>query len=308
MASLTAHLLDLDRHAAMGFRPDCPVCRAERLSGRLTQRSVVSTRIQAGVLAGVISLSASTLPAVAVAKPPPGGMSGSESEGDSTDAGTGDDTAANPDDPDSSAPSLDPPAGGDPASGPSGADAAAVPAPPPATPQPDGTVDDSVPPPALPSGPPPPQEESGAQTPDPGPSTPSKRKHRGDRGGKAGGGDPHRGGGGQPETAPSSVPTLPSTTQREVAQATSPTPSAGSSSGDRSDRARSEGHSSRTEDGVHVVRRGESLWTIAADRLGRVAGNAAIAREVNRLWSLNADRIASGKPDLIMPGDRLRTS
>ena len=56
----------------------------------------------------------------------------------------------------------------------------------------------------------------------------------------------------------------------------------------------------------HVVQRGESLWSIATDRLGDRAGVEQIAREVNRLWQLNEDRIASGSPDLLYTGTRLR--
>jgi nucleoid-associated protein YgaU len=51
---------------------------------------------------------------------------------------------------------------------------------------------------------------------------------------------------------------------------------------------------------------GDTLWTIAADQLGGRSSSAAIAGEVNRLWMLNADRIASGEPQLIQPGQRLR--
>ncbi len=56
----------------------------------------------------------------------------------------------------------------------------------------------------------------------------------------------------------------------------------------------------------HVVQRGESLWSIASDRLGEQAGVEQIAREVDRLWQLNEDRIASGSPDLLYTGTRLR--
>jgi nucleoid-associated protein YgaU len=59
-------------------------------------------------------------------------------------------------------------------------------------------------------------------------------------------------------------------------------------------------------DRFHVVRRGESLWSIAADVLGENATVARIAREVNRLWRLNEERIATGDRNLLLVGTRLR--
>jgi len=59
-------------------------------------------------------------------------------------------------------------------------------------------------------------------------------------------------------------------------------------------------------DRFHVVRPGESLWSIAADLLGERATVPRIAREVNRLWELNDDRIGTGRPDLLFAGTRLR--
>ena len=58
-------------------------------------------------------------------------------------------------------------------------------------------------------------------------------------------------------------------------------------------------------DRAHVVRAGESLWSIAGDVLGDGASAARIAREVNRLWQLNSGRIATGDPDLIAVGTKL---
>jgi nucleoid-associated protein YgaU len=56
----------------------------------------------------------------------------------------------------------------------------------------------------------------------------------------------------------------------------------------------------------HVVEAGDSLWSIARRLLGRDASPGRIAREVNRLWELNEDRIGTGDPDLLMVGTRLR--
>jgi Tfp pilus assembly protein FimV len=63
---------------------------------------------------------------------------------------------------------------------------------------------------------------------------------------------------------------------------------------------------SKAGDRVHVVRRGESLWSIASDLLGEDASTARVAREVSRLWELNENRIATGSPDLLFSGTRLR--
>jgi nucleoid-associated protein YgaU len=54
------------------------------------------------------------------------------------------------------------------------------------------------------------------------------------------------------------------------------------------------------------VQPGDSLWSISAARLGPGASAARIAHEVDRIWSLNRDRIASGDPDLIHVAERLR--
>jgi len=54
------------------------------------------------------------------------------------------------------------------------------------------------------------------------------------------------------------------------------------------------------------VRPGECLWSIAQNHLGANATPAAVARLVNRLWELNAERIATGDPDLVMVGTPLR--
>jgi hypothetical protein len=57
---------------------------------------------------------------------------------------------------------------------------------------------------------------------------------------------------------------------------------------------------------LHTVRPGESLWSIATALLPPGAGNAEVAAEVQRLWRLNADRIGTGDPNLILVGTVLR--
>ena len=64
--------------------------------------------------------------------------------------------------------------------------------------------------------------------------------------------------------------------------------------------------SADNEDRIHVVRPGDSLWAIAERLLGPGASPARVSREVQRLWSLNHERIGTGDPDLLMVGTELR--
>jgi len=56
-----------------------------------------------------------------------------------------------------------------------------------------------------------------------------------------------------------------------------------------------------------VVHRGDSLWSIAAARLGPDARPGAVLREVHRLHALNAD-VVGADPDVLLPGQVLRVS
>lgn len=56
---------------------------------------------------------------------------------------------------------------------------------------------------------------------------------------------------------------------------------------------------------IHVVRPDECLWTIAKALLGPDATTDQIGRLVARLWALNAERIGTGDPNRIFPGQRL---
>lgn len=58
--------------------------------------------------------------------------------------------------------------------------------------------------------------------------------------------------------------------------------------------------------GIHTVRSGECMWSIATALLPAGADNAEIAAEVQRLWKLNAGRIGTGDPSLIYTGTELR--
>jgi hypothetical protein len=56
----------------------------------------------------------------------------------------------------------------------------------------------------------------------------------------------------------------------------------------------------------HTVAAVECLWTIAEGYLPPGASNAEIAAEVHRLWVLNAGRIGTGDPDVLLIGTVLR--
>jgi len=56
---------------------------------------------------------------------------------------------------------------------------------------------------------------------------------------------------------------------------------------------------------MYIVRPNDSLWTIAQLMLGERASDAQVARLVDRIWRLNAKRIGTGDPSLIMSGQRL---
>src|SRR3954464_5452695 len=91
MASLTAHLHQSEDHGRLAFHPDCPVCRAERLSGRLPAQGVVTRRTQAAVVATLLAASTAT-PSIAVAQEPD-----QVSEGTLAPSDAGADPALNPD-------------------------------------------------------------------------------------------------------------------------------------------------------------------------------------------------------------------
>jgi hypothetical protein len=56
----------------------------------------------------------------------------------------------------------------------------------------------------------------------------------------------------------------------------------------------------------YTVRPGDCLWSIAERVLPNGASNAEVESEVARLWRLNADRIGTGDPNLILTGTVLR--
>jgi nucleoid-associated protein YgaU len=57
---------------------------------------------------------------------------------------------------------------------------------------------------------------------------------------------------------------------------------------------------------TYVVRRGDSLWTIAARQLGSASGAASVASRLVEIWNANEERIGTGDPNLIYSGTQLR--
>ena len=56
----------------------------------------------------------------------------------------------------------------------------------------------------------------------------------------------------------------------------------------------------------YTVRPGDALWRVAERHLARSGSVKEIAKQVQALESLNADRIASGDPDVLETGEELR--
>jgi hypothetical protein len=310
MASLIAHLRQSEDHGRLAFHPDCPVCRAERLSGTLPLQGVVTRRTQAAVLATVLAASTAT-PTLAVAQ-----ESDQVSEGAIAPGAAGADPAVNPDfdpggesedlpfdEPEApeSEPAADPEAGdpgpleGEPAAdvdvpvadaGDEAAEPVVV------TPSPTPTVT-PTPTPVAPAAPSPDEDAQSAKPaePDAGPRADKAHRKRERRHGADPKGDADEVVSAAPSPDVDAAAAEPRTIV--VTQATPPPPTA------------SKADAATRGDRYHVVQPGESLWLIARDLIGHDASAARVAREVNRLWALNETRIATGDPDLLMVGTRL---
>ena len=323
--SLSAHLTaGTADHGRLSFHPDCPRCRAERLAGSLAADSLVSRRTHAALAAGLLAFTGAAPAATAQvaevdqqqdAAPAPGGeppglqpdfdpggddtwdaelapLPGGREAGGEEDEGLGAPVETEPTT-DTEAPLLE-----------------GAPAPPaPATDQPPGPVPQPpvtgspVEPPAAPPAaavppatPPttPPVDEVEAPAPQAGPRETSTKRKTPERPAKT-----H-----EVERRPV-VGTSPAPSQQSpepVVQATAaPVPPTTVPVSPPSDPA-----DTRITGPSYTVRAGDSLWSIARRLLGAGASNGQIAREVNRLWQLNQDRIGTGDPSLIHIGTELR--
>jgi hypothetical protein len=326
MASLSAHLREAGDHGALAFHPECPVCRDERLAGTLSADALVGRRTQALFAAGVLALSSAT-PTVALAQEPdqeqegsaapdqaavtdPAGDPDFDPGGESTDlpfdAGPTPDgpVVAEPDDDETGALEQEPTTNEDAPVADAGDGTSTAPpseqqAPPtaettqPAAPTPEATPEPAEPPPAA--GEP-------VTTPDPTePEADAGRHARDDMRARSRRSNADARSENVPAPAPAPEPVAVASDPNEpttiyVAQEPSPSPAVS---------AAADGRAARPGDRAHVVLAGESLWSIARDVLGDGASVARIAREVNRLWEVNGDRIGTGDPDLLMVGTRL---
>jgi len=338
MRSLSAHLTAGPDHGRLRFHPACPVCRNQRVASALSD-VVLSARAQAGLLAAALAAgtlvpgsgaaasdpsrpptaTASQAPPAPTPAPepapahtpgaPPFGAdetqetpadeaphvrelltnpeAGTDSEGEDV-SGEGDETAPAPM-PVGQAPVE--PAPVEPAPVPLGQ----PPAPPPVEPPPAPVQPGSAPvpqPPPEPVAPSPAaeiEEDATADSDDPG----VRRKARGQEAQRR---RPvpqpfvHREAGTDRENAPAPIgATVPAATATTALASQPPKPLSDPITG-----------------ATYTVQSGDSLWSIARRLVGPRASAARIARELNRLWELNRDRIGTGDPSLIYAGTVLR--
>jgi nucleoid-associated protein YgaU len=311
--SLSAHLTaGTAEHGRLAFHPDCPRCRAERLAGNLAADSLLSRRGQAALAAGLLAFSAAAPPALAQAPDadqhqeatpggtPPGLEPDFDPGGDDTfdydtapvpggaEAGGNEDEGVGP--PVETEPTTDPDARLllDEEHAPEPAPPAPEPMPAPATETP------SVPatPVPLPAEPPvaeleqpAPQAEQGQSSRESKARKGSPKTHEVERRPTIG-------------TSPTALSESPAPVAEAVASPAAPTTPPGSQT-----LALADGSISGRS---YTVRAGDSLWSIARRLLGPEASAGRIAREVNRLWQLNRDRIGTGSPSLIHVGTVLK--
>jgi hypothetical protein len=301
--SLNAHLTATTaQHGRLRFHPDCPRCRAERLAGSLGDDALVSRRAQAALAAGVLAFSAAAPSAVAQVgevdqdqegmAAPGGDEPGLEPDFDPGGDDTFDvDTAPVPGGPEAGGeeddgqgapvetePTIDLEAPLVLEDAPEPLTGAPEPTPAPAPPPPSPPVEPSAPPPAA------------VALKEPGAAEAARPKIRHlrlklDQGRMS-------------ERAKPSAPAPPAVqAQHTIAPAAAPE-AAPVTQPVSAPQAPVKGDS-------YTVRPGDSLWSIARRLLGPDASAGQIAGEVNRLWELNRERIATGDPDLLRVGTEL---
>jgi hypothetical protein len=341
VSSLNVHLREAGSHGRLPFHPSCPACRAERLSGSFAGETILGQRGRAGLLAATLALSSLGLPVAALAqrnpaRPPAASVpDGGRDRVDSNDRTQPDNPAAEDDapiggenliepDPDDFREEPDPTPLSELAPEQPGEEIDVAPEaePPPETaPAP---VEPAVP--AIPSPPPVPAPATPLPTPPVLPTTPSSTGELVERpDGETAGGktrqvlidvapNPRAVREGSQGSLGTAEPHSPAAPLDEQAAALAPPPvpatepAAATSSGAATVPASQPSGAPPGEiDGdTYTVSPGDSLWSIARRLLGPDASAGRIAREVNRLWELNSERIATGDPDLLMVGTKLR--
>jgi hypothetical protein len=296
MSSLSVHLRHPDDHSGLPFHASCPICRQERLAGSLEGDEIVSRRTQAAIAAGLLAFSGAGGQATAVATEPDLEIDGSAEvveSPDTDDAALDESTIGWADG--GAAPTDDE----EPAAAPEAEDGmieAAASEPVEEEPVIEAADDEPVaetepaPEPVAVAAPP-------ADVPTPTTIAPEPASSNGVRAERATRERPvkRRESAVQPRVvvAAPAPPVAPATTNAvtvRVAAGSNQNTVVRVSRGDR----------------IHTVQRGESLWSIATDVLGGGASTDRVAREVQRLWELNAERIGTGSPDLLYAGTRLR--
>ena len=297
MSSLSAHLRLPDDHSGLPFHASCPICRQDRLAGSLEGDEIVSRRTQAVVAAGLLAFSGVGAPAAAVATEPDQEIDGSaevvespdpdEAALDEATIGWTDGGEAPPDDEEqASMPETDDgmleAAASEPVEEPAIE----------AAPDEHAAEVEPAPEPVAVAAPPAEAPPAAAVTPEPAMSqgVRADTAERAQRERPVAQTKPVA----QPRVivapAPAEAPVTATAETVRVAAGTTQNTVVRVSRGDR----------------VHTVQRGESLWSIATDVLGGGASTDRVAREVSRLWELNAERIGTGSPDLLYAGTRLR--
>ena len=309
MSSLTAHLRLPEDHSRLPFHPSCPVCRRERLAGSLDGEELVSRRTQAAIAAGLLAFSGLGAPVTAAASELDSTSEGAAEVVDAVDQAVSPEldleleTAQLPDDATAPDPVV---AATDEESVPLEVEPAAD------VREPAMEVADTAPAPPAEAVAPAAPEQSAVATPPTEVTAPNATEDSGITAQatqprktlKAEAAQERR-----PEpkiVAPAPAPAPSVQAAEPAAAAAAPAPAAESvPSSTYRVVARSSGSRAAPGDRFHVVRPGESLWSIAADLLGDRATVPRIAREVNRLWELNDERIRTGDPDMLYAGTRL---
>jgi nucleoid-associated protein YgaU len=301
MSSLSVHLRLPEDHSGLRFHPSCPICRRDRLAGSLGGDEIVSRRTQAAIAASLLAFPGLAAPSAAVAAGPEQDIDGTSEVVESPDADAPDldetaigwtDGGTAPVDDEAPASVLETEDG-------SLEEAATEPVDEPLIEAAGDTEEPAEVAEPAETVAAPPAEEPTATTEVPEPEASddirvdiaehAKRERPVNRT--------------KPAVQPRVIAPPPPAAPAPAAAAPAPV-------APRTIRvvagAITTGGRAEAGDRFHTVQRGESLWSIASDVLGDGASVTSVAREVNRLWELNEDRIATGSPDLLFAGTRLR--